>query len=64
MKKTYIIPQTKTVTIAACSIICGSITSTDGVDGLGVSGTTSEHNVTTAGVKGDQYSVWDDDWSK
>ena len=61
MKKTYIIPQTKTVSIAVQRMVCGSdsIRQTTGVDGLGVGGNTSNAGVNSANSRGG--GLWDDE---
>ena len=64
MKKTYIIPVLCITNVSVENMVAASIVSTT-VEGLGVGGNSSDANITSGNVKGNEgYDVWDDDWSR
>ena len=63
MKKTYICPELQETRATTELMIAASITRINGADGLSNGGSTEENGITTAGVKQNNYDVWDDDWS-
>lgn len=63
MKKTYICPELQVTRVNTELMIAASITRINGADGLSNGGSTEESGITTAGVKQNNYDVWDDDWS-
>jgi len=63
MKKTYLTPEVCITKVGTESMI--AISSVEGADKLGVNNAgTSAAGVTSGNVKGEDYNVWDDDWSK
>ena len=63
MKKTYICPELQVTRVKTEWMIAASITGINGANGLSNGGSTEESGITTAGVKQNNYDVWDDDWS-
>lgn len=63
MKKTYICPELQITRVNTELMIAASITGISGAEGLDLGGSTEESGITTAGVKQNNYDVWDDDWS-
>lgn len=57
MKKTYQKPVVSVLVIES-SVVCGSISGTNGADGLGYGGDSSDHNITTGNAP--RYGSWND----
>ena len=61
MKKTYIIPAMDVTLVVAEEMIAGSITGVGGDSGIEIG---DGETPGEADVKGNNYNVWDEDWSR
>ena len=60
MKKPYINPRINNVLLSQTNMIAFSTNA----DGLGKGGNTADAGISEGGVKVNNHSVWDDDWSR
>ena len=61
-KNQYIAPQMSTYVLTSNKALLITM-SQNGETVIQDGGKASEHRVTTADVKGNSFSIWDDDWS-